>query len=118
MYPGRRFILTAGDDRNIMLHTWQGIAVGYFGQHKGWSISTIDKLIEGKERKEPNVYLGGKKKQKKLRFADDEENEVKEDDIEQGSESEGEQEEETVFHAQEYLRKDHKVDVAYQQSGS
>lgn len=83
MYPGRRFILTAGDDRNIMLHTWQGIAVGYFGQHKGWNISTIDSMIEGRERKEPNVYLGGKKKAKKLRFAVDQEDEEKGDGVEQ-----------------------------------
>lgn len=93
-----------------MLHTWQGIAVGYFGQHRGWSISTIDSMIAGKERKEPNVYLGGKKKTKKLRFAADVEDELKDEDVEQGTESEGEeQEEETVFHAQEYLRKDKKV---------
>ena len=50
MYPGRKFILTASEDRNIMLHTWQGIAVGYFGQPGGWSASEIDSLLAGKTR--------------------------------------------------------------------
>lgn len=39
-------------------------------------------MIAGKERKEPNVYLGGKKKTKKLRFAADVEDELKDEDVE------------------------------------
>lgn len=78
MYPGRKFILTASDDRNIMLHTWQGIAIGYFGQPKGWSTVDIDSILAGKSRVEPRLIIPKNRKFKKLRFAPDDEEKLDE----------------------------------------